>query len=202
MSAKRHILAINGSYRDGGITDRVLDLMVDELRQRDVSVEVLKLREHGIEFCLNCRECMQSPGDQPGTCVLNDGMHAIIDKIEAADGYVLASPTNFSSATALFKRFSERLAPFGYWPWGANAPVFRKDKAPKKPAILVSSCAAPGLLGRIGFMSLRELRIAARTIGARSRGSLLTGLVSQEPQPAISSRTERAARRLADRLAC
>ena len=201
MTARRHILAINGSYREGGVTDRVVDLMADELRRHDVSVEVLELREQNIEFCLNCRECMQSPGDKAGTCVINDGMHSIIDRIEGADGYVLASPTNFSSATALFKRFSERLAPFGYWPWGAMAPKFRKDREPKKPAILVSSCAAPGLLGRLGFMSLRELRIAARTFGARSRGSLITGLVSRERRPALSARTERKARRLAKRLA-
>ena len=201
MNADRHILAINASYRDGGVTDRIVDLMADELRERNVDVEIVKLREHPIEFCLNCRECMQSPGEKAGTCILNDGMHELIEKIEAADGYVFASPTNFSSATALFKRFSERLAPFGYWPWGALAPVFRKDKAAKKPAILVSSCGAPGILGRLSFMSLRELRIAARTIGARSRGSLLTGLVSGEPHPALSPRTERAARRLAGRLA-
>ena len=201
MTARRHILAINGSYRDGGVTDRVVDLMADELRRHNVSVEVLKLREHSIEFCLNCRECMQSPGNEPGSCVLDDAMRSIIARIDAADGYVLASPTNFSSATALFKRFSERLAPFGYWPWGAMAPKFRKDKEPKKPAILVSSCAAPGLLGRLGFMSLRELRIAARTFGARSRGSLITGLVSGERRPALGARTERNARRLARRLA-
>ena len=201
MSAHRHILAINGSYREGGITDRVVATMADELRRRDVSVEVVKLREHPIEFCRNCRECMQAPGDKPGPCVLDDGMRVIIDKIEAADGYVLASPTNFSSATALFKRFSERLAPFGYWPWGAAAPVYRKDKAKRKPAVLVSSCAAPGLLGRLAFMALRELRIAARTFGARPRGTLLTGLVSRERHPDLRPRTRRAARRLARRLA-
>ena len=200
MNAQRHVLAINGSYREGGVTDRVIAEMADELRRRDVSVEVLNLREHPIEFCLNCRECMQSPGDEPGICVLPDDMHSIIRKIDAADAYVLASPTNFSSATALFKRFSERLAPFGHWPWGAMAPKFRKDNAPRKPAVLVSSCAAPGILGRIGFMSLRELRIAARTFGARSRGSMLTGLVSRERRPELSARTQRAARRLARRL--
>lgn len=201
MYAHRHILAINGSYREGGVTDRVIAAMANELRRRDVSVDVLNLREHPVEFCRNCRQCMQSPGDTPGTCVLNDGMQAIIDKIEAADGYVLASPTNFSSATALFKRFSERLAPFGYWPWGALAPRFRKDNAPHKPAILVSSCGAPGVLGRLSFMSLRELKIAARTFGARSRGSMLTGLVSQQPQPDLGPRVLRTARRLAKRLA-
>lgn len=201
MNAHRHILAINGSYREGGVTDRVLATMADELRQRNVDVEIVNLREQPVEFCLNCRECMQSPGDRAGTCVIDDGMRAIIDKIEAADGYILASPTNFSSATALFKRFSERLAPFGYWPWGAMAPVFRKDKEARKPAILVSSCAAPGLLGRLSYMALRELRIAARTFGARSRGSLLTGLVSGERRPDLRPRTQRTARRLARRLA-
>ena len=114
---------------------------------------------------------------------------------------MLAAPTNFSSVTALFKRFSERLAPYGYWPWGALAPRFRKDGLTKKPAVLVSSCAAPGILGRVGFMTLRELNVAARTIGAKSRGTLLTGLASGAPQVWLRGRTLRRARRLARRLA-
>ena len=201
MNAGKHIVAINGSYREGGVTDQLLEAMADEISGRGSSMDIINLRDEPIAFCCNCRECMQQPGAAPGHCVLKDGMTSIIERLEAADGYVLAAPTNFSSVTALFKRFSERLAPYGYWPWGALAPRFRKDGMAKKPAVLVSSCAAPGILGRVGFMTLRELNVAARTIGAKSRGTLLTGLASGAPQVWLRGRTLRRARRLARRLA-
>ncbi len=160
----------------------------------------MRLRDHPVGFCLNCRECMQQPGDAPGRCVLNDGMAELVNKIEEADGYVLAAPTNFSSVTALFKRFSERLAVYGYWPWGKPAPVFRKAKLTKKPAIILSSCAAPGILGRFAFVTNRSLKVAARTVGGRVAGSMVTGLVPRERQPALPKRARRRVKSLASRL--
>ena len=76
------ILAINGSYRDDGITDQTVEAMVRALRSGGVEVEVILLREYPIEFCLNCRECTQQTGDLPGKCVQHDGMEELINKIE------------------------------------------------------------------------------------------------------------------------
>jgi multimeric flavodoxin WrbA len=76
------ILAINGSYRNNGITDQVVETMVKTLQEAGAEVEIILLRKYPIEFCLNCRECTQQPGDAPGECVLDDGMRELIDKIE------------------------------------------------------------------------------------------------------------------------
>ncbi len=200
MNRKRKILAINGSYRDGGVTDQAVNGVLETLQAMDADVEHIRLRDRPIEFCLNCRECMQQPGAAPGRCVLNDGMAELVQRIEDADGYVLAAPTNFSSVTALFKRFSERLAVYGYWPWGEPAPVFRKAKMLKKPAIIISSCAAPGLLGRLTFVTNRNLKVAAKTVGGKVVGSMVTGLVSQEPRPELPKRARRRIQALAPRL--
>ena len=200
MNETRKVLAINGSYRAGGITDRVVAGILADLEALGVAVEQIKLRDYPIEFCMNCRECMQQPGDAPGHCVLNDGMAKLVEKIEDADGYVLAAPTNFSSVTALFKRFSERLSVYGYWPWGKPAPVFRRAKLPKKPAIIISSCAAPGILGRLTYMTNRNLKVTAKTIGGKVVGSMVTGLVSQERAPELPQRTQRRIKALAPRL--
>jgi len=200
MNEKRKILAINGSYRDGGITDQAVTGVLDHLQAMNADVEHIKLRDYPIEFCLNCRECMQQAGDTPGRCVHNDGMAELVQKIEDADGYVLAAPTNFSSVTALFKRFSERLAVYAYWPWGKSAPEFRKAKTLKKPAIIISSCAAPGLLGRLTYGTNRNLKIAAKTIGGKVVGSMVTGLMSQERKPGLPKRVRRRMKGLAPRL--
>lgn len=201
MNDKRRILAINGSYREGGITDQAIASVIESLEVLGAEVEHVKLREFPIEFCRNCRECMQHPGDTPGKCVHKDGMAELVRKIEEADAYILAAPTNFSSVTALFKRFAERLAVYGYWPWGKAAPVFRKSKMHKKPAIIISSCAAPGLMGRLTYNTNKSLRIAADTMGAKVVGSIVTGLISRERKPGLPERTRRKAKAMAPRLA-
>jgi multimeric flavodoxin WrbA len=193
------LLAISGSYRDGGAIDQSVEVAVAAARSAGAEVEVVRLREIDIEFCHNCRHCTQVPGEAPGACVLADDMAALIGKIEAADGYILATPTNFFSATALFKRFMERLIPYAYWPWGTMAPKLRHSK-PTKKAVLIGSCAAPGLMGRLLYTTLKQLKITASTIGAKPVGTILVGQVSQAPEVHIPAKTRQHIETLARRL--
>lgn len=194
------ILIINGSYRPGGITDQTISLMAEILRKQGADSEIIHLRDYPIEFCLNCRECTQHPGTEPGKCVQHDGMGALVDKIEAADAYILAAPTNFYSITAVFKRFMERLVVYAYWPWGMPAPQMRKAKSSRKKAVLVSSCAAPGFLGRLLYSTHSQLKRTAQVIGADVVGSLFTGLVAKEAQQTLPESVQRKAMVLAERL--
>ena len=193
------ILVINGSYRDDGITEQVLQVMIEAAEAAGARVDTIHLRDYPIEFCLNCRECTQQPGEQPGHCVQDDGMHALVDKIEHSDAFILASPTNFGSVTAVFKRFLERLVVYAYWPWGMPAPKMRKTVVTKK-ALLVSSCAAPALLGRLFFQTRKQLEQAARTIGAKPVGSLMTGLIAQRPDHQLSEKERQKAYKLVRKL--
>lgn len=194
------ILVINGSYRVDGITDQTIKIMADHLRSLGAEVEMVALRDCPIEFCLNCRECTQKPGYDPGGCVLHDGMGALVEMIEQSDGYVLASPTNFGSVTAIYKRFMERLIVYGYWPWGAKAPKFRKARLFRKKAVVVSSSAAPEIMGRWLFSSRRQLKATADTVGANVVGGLFAGLVATEPHQKLPDRTVAKARLVASRL--
>jgi multimeric flavodoxin WrbA len=193
------ILAVNGSYRDNGAIDQAVALAVQTVETAGATIEVVNLRDFPIEFCRNCRQCTQQPGEAPGQCVQQDRMHELIEKIEAADGYILASPTNFSSVTAVFKRFMERLVVYGYWPLGAAAPKPRR-KATGKPAILIASCAAPGLMGRIAYTTLKQLKYTAKTIGAKPAGSLFVGLVAMQEQPVLPVRARRRVQTLTKKL--
>ena len=174
------ILAINGSYREDGITDQTVEALALAIVATGAEVEIILLREYPIEFCLNCRLCTQQPGAVPGECEHHDGMQELIEKIERADCYILASPTNFGSVTAIFKRFMERLAVYAYWPWGVNGPHYRKAHTPKKKALLVSSCAAPGIIGRWFFGTDKQLKMTAKTINAEVVGTLFTGMIAKE----------------------
>lgn len=185
------LLAINGSYREDGIIDQAVATAVRAAAEAGAEVETIYLRSYPIEFCLNCRECTQLPGESPGHCIQQDGMQALIDKIETADGYILASPTNIGTVTAIYKRFMERLAVYAYWPWGAPAPQMRRGKRLKKKAVLISSSAAPGLMGRLFFNTLKQLRQSATAIGAKSVGTLWLGMVANEPNRRLSDRQVR-----------
>ena len=182
------ILAINGSYRKDGITDQAVTALTQAVERAGAEVETILLRDYPIEFCLNCRACTQQPGVAPGECVQHDGMEALIKKIEAADGYILAAPTNFYSVTALFKRFMERLVVYAYWPWAMNGPQLRKASAPRKKAVLISSCAAPGMIGRWMYGTDKQLKMTAKVLGAESVGTLFTGMIAKQSQPQLPER--------------
>ena len=192
------VLAIKGSYREGGMIGQAVATAAEAARRAGAEVEIIDLRDQDIGFCKNCRECTQLPGEAPGTCVQHDAMDEIVRKIEAADCYVLASPTNFFSVTALFKRFMERLAVYAYWPWGQNGPVYRKRPCTKK-ALVIASSAAPALMGRFMYSTLKLLRMAARTIGAEP-ASVFIGIAAGSPQPRLrpadARRIERAVARM------
>jgi multimeric flavodoxin WrbA len=194
------VLVINGSYRDDGITDQAVAAAVEALQAGGADTEIINLREYPLEFCHNCRECTQLPGENPGSCVIHDGMRELVEKIESSSAFVLASPTNFDSVTALFKRFMERLVVYAYWPWDKPYPVFRKADAVRKKALLISSSAAPSLLGRLMFASCKQLKMAANTIGANPVGTLFTGRASQEKHMRLPLETRQRAQRLANRL--
>jgi len=181
----KKILAINGSYRDDGITDQAVNKMLNTAKAFGAEVDLVLLRDYPIEFCLNCRECTQLPGDMPAECVQHDGMKQLVDKIEWADGYILAAPTNFSSVTAIFKRFMERLLVYAHWSWDMNSPGYRKANSVKKKAVLVSSCAAPGVLGRWLYGTHRQLKMTAKIIGAETVGTIFTGMISKQPEPEL-----------------
>lgn len=200
MSHATRVLSINGSYRDDGITDQAIEVLAQSLRDSGADVETVRLRDYPIEFCLNCRACTQEPGHAPGRCVHDDGMRELIEKIEQADAYILAAPTNFDSVTAIFKRFMERLIVYAYWPWGTKAPKFRKAKLPKKKAVLISSSAAPGPMGRWFFQSAKQLNMTANVIGANSVGTLFTGLIAGESDTRLPRRMRRKAVALAGKL--
>ena len=180
------ILAIAGSYRKGGIVDQAVEVAVQEARRRGAEIDVVQLRDFPIGFCTNCRECTQMPGEAPGECIQRDGMSELVAKIEAADAFILASPTNVYAVTALFKRFMERLVVYSYWPWSKAAPALRKKRRTKK-ALVITSWAAPSLLGRLFFSSVKGLKTTATMIGAKVVSDVCIGLAARAPNATLGA---------------
>jgi len=198
MSAR--VVAIVGSYRKGGITDQAVEAVLEGARKNGAETETLRLTEKHVEFCTNCRKCMEPLGEMRGKCVQQDDLEQMLAEIEAADAVVLASPVNDYNVTAIFRRFMERLVGYGYWPWGQNAPSARTKRQPRRAA-LISSAAMPGFFIPLATGAPRALRLTAKLLGARRAGSLWIGLAAHEPRQQISRRVRERARRLGRKLA-
>ena len=56
-------------------------------------------------------------------------------------------------------------------------------------------------MGRLSYGTNKNLKVAAKTMGARVVGSIVTGLIAQKPERELPKRTRRRARKLAPRLA-
>ena len=189
-----------GSYRKGGTVDNAVEAVLEGAREKGAETVTFYLSEKHIEFCTNCRKCVQEPGEERGKCAQQDDLEPMLEKIEAADAVVLGSPVNCYNVTAIFRRFLERLLGYSYWPWKQPTPKFRRKKTTRK-AVLVASSAMPGFLIPLVTGAAKALRLTAKMLGAKTVGKLWLGLVAGEPHHELSAKDRERARDLGRKLA-
>ena len=196
------VVGLVGSYRKGRIIDSAVTEMLRGAGSGGAETEKIYLTDQHIEFCRNCRECTEPPGEQPGTCFHQDDMRALIETCLGADVLILASPVNMGSATAITKKFLERLLPLAYWPYGQLAPKARKPLPKLRRAILLSSSAAPAFIFALPGVGARPaLKFIAKMFGAKVVKKLHYGLAAGEKGATLSEKKKREAFALGARLA-
>ncbi len=204
--AKKKVVAILGTYRKGRVIDTAVSEALRGAEARGAATEKIYLIDKHIEFCTNCRTCTQQADvGRRGKCVHNDDMEQILQAVDGADGLVLASPTNFFNATAVTRRFMERLLGHAYWPWGAKTGPRMRIKKPDKKAVTITSTACPAFIAKIVLPGGRKaLKLMAHTLGAKVQTSLFYGLAAPTPEATLGEkdreRAYRAGARLADSL--
>lgn len=97
------ILGIGGSPRKGGNSDVLLDKALDGARSAGAATEKIVLNDLNFKGCQECNECYDT-----GVCVIKDDMQLVYQKIEKADGLVIASPIFFGSLTSQLKAMIDR----------------------------------------------------------------------------------------------
>jgi len=197
---KRKVLAVVGSYRKGHTIHQAVEEILAGAAEQGADTEFIDLLDRHIEFCTNCRHCTQNPGPDPGRCILKDDMEGIILQIERADALVFGSPVNAFTATALFKRFQERLVAYAFWPWEKASPNPRRPAKSKK-AVLVTSSAMPALMARLTTHAMRTLKITADMVGAKPAGRFYIGLSAYRPDQKLSPKVRLRARKFGEHLA-
>jgi len=107
------ILSINGSYRKNGNTAQILEMVASKMQQialdeqQPIELEIVNLGHQGIQFCRGCRVCFDIGENK---CSLDDDLLAIREKMQAADGLILASPVYVNDVNGITKNWIDRLA--------------------------------------------------------------------------------------------
>jgi len=117
------VLGINGSPRVGGNTDILLDRALDGARESGAETEKIILSDLKFSPCLECDNLSDD-----GSCIINDDMKVVYEKVKAADALILASPIFFGTLSAQTKMMIDRFQ----CAWRAknklNKDIFNKKK--------------------------------------------------------------------------
>ena len=186
---RKKIVAIIGSYRKDGITDQIVNNVMQAADQNGVEAKKIHLIDRHLEYCRNCRTCTQAEAEnERGRCIIDDDLNEICDEIDSADSVIFASPVNFSTVTALMKQCIERLIGYTYWPWGAAIPKSRIKKKYKKSLIITSS-SCPSFLAKILMPNAPYLlKEAAKMVGSKTVKSLYFGKVCATSDQKLTDR--------------
>lgn len=182
-------VAILGTYHHQGIISSAAEALLRGAAAAGAETETFFLVDHRIGYCRNCRTCSQGQGEEPGVCVQDDDMPALIRAAASADLLVLGSPVNVGSTTAVTKTFTERLVTLYKWSWGDPMPRRRRFLAPGRvKAVLLTSSLAPAPVGRaLGFTALAQLRDVAHLFHAEIVAERWYGNVGRERGVGLSA---------------
>ena len=98
------VLILNGSPRVDGNTTIAVKEMEKVFTEEGVEVEILQVGHKDIRGCIACKRCAEI-----GKCAFDDIVNETAEKLEKADGLVLASPVYYASANATLIALLDRL---------------------------------------------------------------------------------------------
>lgn len=100
------VVAFNGSPRKDGNTVALINHVFKALNAEGIETELVQVGGHLIRGCTACYQCFEK---KDGHCaVKGDILNDCLDKMRAADGIILASPTYFADVTAEMKALIDR----------------------------------------------------------------------------------------------
>ena len=114
------VVAFNGSARRGGNTAILLGHVLGELAKEGIETELVEMSGSRIHGCLACRKCSSR---KDGRCSQEDDAgNLYIEKMAAADGILLGSPTYVADISPEIKALIDRACMVS----GANGGIFRR----------------------------------------------------------------------------
>jgi len=99
------VIAFNGSPHADGVSAKGISIIEEELAKEGIETETIQIGKLKIQGCLDCRKCREL-----GRCVISDDIvNESFDKIQKAEGIILASPVYYGGIAGTFKSFLDRL---------------------------------------------------------------------------------------------
>jgi multimeric flavodoxin WrbA len=100
------VVAFNGSPRKGGNTEHLLQHVLTMIEGEGISTELIRIGGKKVHGCTACGKCFES---QDQKCVIdNDFVNGCIEKMVAAEGILIGSPTYFADVSTETKALIDR----------------------------------------------------------------------------------------------
>jgi len=135
------IVAVCGSLRKESNTNKLVKKVAEA---SGYDYEIIDLAGMDIKPCTGCGECIMNEE----SCVIQDGMQPVYDKLMKADGLIIGSPTYYMDISGAIKCFIDRSMPIFYRGVGPDyspdLPVLGKRPLAGKPAVTVTTVAGAG----------------------------------------------------------
>lgn len=102
----KNVLILSASPRLSGNSDILCNQFKKGAEDGGNSTEIISLCRKNIGFCRACYACFKT-----GKCVIKDDMAEILDKMQATDVLVIATPTYFLTMNGMLKTTIDRFLP-------------------------------------------------------------------------------------------
>ena len=102
----KNVVVLSASPRKNGNSAILCGEFIKGAEEAGHQAELISLYDKEIGFCKACYACFQT-----GKCVLKDDMADILDKVQAADVLVVATPTYFLTMNGMLKTTIDRFLP-------------------------------------------------------------------------------------------
>ncbi|WP_062397007.1 flavodoxin family protein [Methanogenium cariaci] len=100
------VVAFNGSPRRDGNTIRLLRIVCETLEEQGIETEIVQVGGKCVHGCMACMKCAETLNHR---CVLTgDPVNEWMEKMFAADGIIIGSPTYFADLTPEIKALIDR----------------------------------------------------------------------------------------------
>jgi len=100
------VIAVNGSARKDGNTTMLVEMVFAELEKEGIETELFQLAGRHPHGCIACYKCFAKKNRR--CAVDTDCINECIEKMEEADGIILASPTYFADLSPELKAVIDR----------------------------------------------------------------------------------------------
>ena len=102
------VVAFNCSPRKNGNTQRMLNVVLEELDREGISTELVQVGKKKIRGCIACYKCREKKDSRCHAGKEGDILNDCLEKMIEADGIIIGSPTYFSNISTEAKALIDR----------------------------------------------------------------------------------------------